>query len=73
MSERKPAEVFDPRDFLDEEMAAREMAVEDMPAEVQRWMDSDEPMPSMAAYQLGMIFDMSMAYWLNLDEAWRSR
>lgn len=69
---RKPAEVFDPRDFLDEEMSERGMTETNLPMTVRRWRDSGGPVTPKVAHALSALLATSPEFWINLDAAWRA-
>jgi plasmid maintenance system antidote protein VapI len=73
MTERKPAEVFDPREFCREEMAERGMAEAMLPITVTRWLrDADAPLSGPVAFGLSALFGTSRELWRNLETAWQN-
>lgn len=76
MAERKPAEVFDPREFCREEMDERGLTEAALPWLTRFWLDVDHVdvlMGDEVAAELSDLFGTSMAFWLNLEIVWRSQ
>lgn len=70
-----PAEYFDPRDYLLEEVTARGQKIDNLIGTVQRWYHSTDPMTPRVAWAIAVyIGDSSLADgWLRLDQVWQSR
>jgi plasmid maintenance system antidote protein VapI len=73
MTERKPAELFDPRSFCREELAARGLAEADLPIGARLWLQGTHALSGFAAGQLATAFGTSAGYWLGLERAWQGR
>lgn len=72
--ERHPAEVFDPREFVRDEMALRGMTDKGVGATVRSWMAAaDAPMTNKVSQALSVLFSTSQDYWRNLDAAYQQR
>jgi hypothetical protein len=74
MTEFKPAEYFDPREYLDDELKARGQTIKDCLGTVRRWYYSTDPMPPRVAWAIAVFFGHTHSEgWLNLDRVWQSR
>jgi len=71
MNDRRPAEVFDPREFADEERQERGLKMTDFPPIVHEWWESTAPMPRLVAAELSRLLGGSMQLWLNLEASWQ--
>ncbi len=78
MTNRSPAEVFPPGEFIKEELDAREWTQEDLARIL------DKPLPTVnkliqgktaiipeTASKLGAAFGTSPEFWMNLESAWQ--
>jgi hypothetical protein len=84
MIERKPAEVFPLSVFIEDEMKARGWTEDDLYRAVAGDLAAflavslllavpEVNLDEYTAKWLGLIFDTSPEYWLNLEKAWRNR
>jgi hypothetical protein len=73
-----PAEYFDPREYLLDELRARGLTVDGCIGTIRRWYHSEDAMSGRVAWCIAVMFQQVPAasgaqLWLNLDAAWQSR
>jgi len=66
---RQPAEVFPVREYILDELAARSMTVDQMPAMLRRFMQTADPLRQIDAQVLSALFATSSEFWMRLDAA----
>jgi hypothetical protein len=70
----KPADYFDPREYLIEFFDERELLLEDLPQHLRDWYFTlDTPMNEAVAETVAAVLGTSPELWMNLDRAWQSR
>lgn len=66
-----PAERFDPRQYVREELAARGWGIDQLPAPLwDWWTDPAAPLTDCLAVDLAALFGTSAELWLEMERAW---
>lgn len=71
---RIPAERYDPRRYVSEELEARRLPLGALPSPAWDWfVDPGAPLTPEIADALAVLFGTSAELWSNLEDAWQTR
>jgi hypothetical protein len=71
MSDRVPADAFDPREYVRDELTARGIDEANMPPVLRRWLDGDTALSLGVAQTLYAWIGGHWEFYLRLDAAWQ--